>query len=101
LKYQVWFPKKAAAIFIYLLNINIPSKESIAFSAQLECILDAFLSPPKRFRLTEILHGTSALGGDRFNNRFSKRREEIFFFTKINKNKNPTPQTIQNYLFRL
>jgi hypothetical protein len=33
------------------------------------------LSPPKRFGLTEILHGTSALGGDRFNNRFSKRRE--------------------------
>jgi hypothetical protein len=44
------------------------------------------------FRLTEILHGTSALGGDRFNNRFSKRREEILFFPKINKNKNPTPQ---------
>jgi hypothetical protein len=47
----------------------------VAFSAQLECILDAFLSPPKRFGLTEILHGTSALGGDRCNNRFSKRRE--------------------------
>jgi hypothetical protein len=53
----------------------IPSKESIAFSAQLECILDAFLSPPKRFGLTEISHGTSALRGDRFNNRFSKRWE--------------------------
>jgi hypothetical protein len=55
-------------------RIIVPSKESIAFSAQLECILDA-LSPPKRFGLTEILHGTSALGDDRFNNRFSKRRE--------------------------
>jgi hypothetical protein len=55
--------------------VTVPSKESIAFSAQLECILDAFLSPPKHFGLTEILHGTSALGGDRFNNRFSKRRE--------------------------
>jgi hypothetical protein len=33
-----------------------PSKESITLSAQLECILDAFLSPPKRFKLMEILH---------------------------------------------
>jgi hypothetical protein len=41
-----------------------PSKESIALSAQLESILDAFLSPPKRFQLMEILHVTSALGGD-------------------------------------
>jgi hypothetical protein len=81
--------------------ISRPSKESIAFSAQLECILDAFLSPPKRFRLSDILHGTSALGGDRFNNQFSKRREEFFFFTKINKNPTPQTQTIQNYLFRL
>jgi hypothetical protein len=45
-----------------------PSKESIAFSVQLESILDAILSPPKHFGLTEILHGTSALGGDRFTN---------------------------------
>jgi hypothetical protein len=55
--------------------VTVPSKESIAFSAQLECILNAFLSPPKRFGLTEILLGTSAHGGDRFNNRFSKWRE--------------------------
>jgi hypothetical protein len=31
----------------------------------MECTLDAFLSPPKRFQLMEILHVTSALGGDR------------------------------------
>jgi hypothetical protein len=42
-----------------------PSKESIAFSAQLECILYVFLSPPKLFQLMEIFHVTSALGGDR------------------------------------
>jgi hypothetical protein len=41
-----------------------PSKESIALSAQLECILDAFLSPPKHFQLMDILHVTSALEGD-------------------------------------
>jgi hypothetical protein len=42
--------------------LQVPSKERIAFSAQLECNMDAFLSPPK---LMEILHVTSALGGDR------------------------------------
>jgi hypothetical protein len=45
--------------------LQVPSKERIAFSAQLECIMDAFLSPPKRFQLMEILHVASALGSDR------------------------------------
>jgi hypothetical protein len=35
--------------FFGITAMKLPSKESIALSAQLECILDAFLSPPKRF----------------------------------------------------
>jgi hypothetical protein len=60
-----------------------PSKESIAFSAQLECILDAFLSPSKRFGLTENLHGTSALGGDRFSKRRELSQSNITNYSKL------------------
>jgi hypothetical protein len=74
LRFIVWTKSETGVAKVQRM-IDQPSKESIAFSAQLECILDAFLSPPKHFGLTEILHETSALGGDRFNNRFSKRRE--------------------------
>jgi hypothetical protein len=56
----------ADIINLILLGESIwsPSKESIALSAELESILDVFLSPPKRFQLMKILHVTSALGGN-------------------------------------
>jgi hypothetical protein len=61
------------------MGFRYPSKESIALSVQLECILDAFLSLPKRFQLMEILHVASALGANRSKNVKSISRYFIIF----------------------
>jgi hypothetical protein len=45
--------------------------------------LDAFLSPSKRFGLTEILHGTSALRGDRFSKMWELSQFNITNYSKL------------------
>jgi hypothetical protein len=55
-----------------------PSKESIALPAQLECILDAFLSPPKRFRLRRFYMGLPLLVAIDLTNDFQKVGKKFF-----------------------